>query len=175
VYSSFARVQVHVHPLALTHALTCKPASDLALVSDAIMSATDQQPKAYSGRMIEVCCGVSHAAAAPTNDAKSASGSPPSASAKRVVVKGSDTLYGGCGSSLSMFHNAVRVCGVPLERAVAMCTSTPARIACLKDVGSLSAGYWGDVLLFNEALELQTTLIGGTVVFQQKQAATASN
>ncbi len=168
-----------MHPLALTHALTCKPATDLALVSDAIMAATDLTPKSYSGRMIEVCCGVSHApspsadskaaaAASSTSAASAASGSASTAStAKRVVVKGSDTLYGGCGSSLFMFHNAVRVCGVSLERAVTMCTATPARIARLKEVGSLSVGHWGDVLLFNHELELQTTLIGGNVVFQK--------
>lgn len=57
--------------------------------------------------------------------------------------------------------------GVPLTEAVRMATATPAKIAGFRDKGRIEAGLDADLVLFNEQIEVQLTMIGGRVVYQR--------
>lgn len=52
-----------------------------------------------------------------------------STDARSVVLKDQDTLAGSCTSLLQTFRNMVRVLRVPIGKASAMLSETPARYA----------------------------------------------
>lgn len=73
------------------------------------------------------------------------------------------------GSVLTMdqaLRNMVELVGVPLPRAVAMLTANPARAAGVDSrKGRLIAGYDADLVVLNQALEVQATICRGEVAF----------
>ncbi|MDW7656026.1 MAG: N-acetylglucosamine-6-phosphate deacetylase [Bacillota bacterium] len=60
----------------------------------------------------------------------------------------------------------VQQVGVPLLEAVRMATATPATIGGFKGKGRIEAGLDADLVLFNEQIEIQLTMIGGRVIYQ---------
>jgi N-acetylglucosamine-6-phosphate deacetylase len=61
----------------------------------------------------------------------------------------------------------VQQVGVPLPEAVRMATATPAAIGGFRNKGRIAAGFDADLVLFNEQIEIQLTMIGGRVIYQR--------
>ena len=60
---------------------------------------------------------------------------------------------------------AVQEMGVPLESAVRAATLNPARsIGVDADYGSLEAGRWGNVVLVDDQLNIQTVVRNGQIL-----------
>jgi N-acetylglucosamine-6-phosphate deacetylase len=69
---------------------------------------------------------------------------------------------------LDAFRTAVRALGTSLQRAVDMCSSTPAAVAGLTHIGSIQVGKRADLVLLNSNLEVEKVLVNGTVVHDAK-------
>ena len=62
----------------------------------------------------------------------------------------------------------VSMADIPLIEAIRMISMTPAKIIGVSDKkGSLVAGKDADVVIFNDDIEIDTTLIKGKVVYQK--------
>ncbi|MDP4132164.1 MAG: N-acetylglucosamine-6-phosphate deacetylase [Bacteroidota bacterium] len=57
--------------------------------------------------------------------------------------------------------------GLSLTECVRMITETPARIMRINQKGSLAPGKDGDVVVFDEDINIQTTIVNGTVIYQK--------
>jgi N-acetylglucosamine-6-phosphate deacetylase len=57
--------------------------------------------------------------------------------------------------------------GLSLEECVRMMTQVPARIMHMDQKGSLAPGKDGDVVIFDEGINIQTTIVNGTVIYQK--------
>ena len=64
-----------------------------------------------------------------------------------------------------LVRNMVQLAGVPLLHAVQMITSTPARICNLDHIkGTLTAGKDADVVIFDEKISIQATIVKGQII-----------
>ena len=60
----------------------------------------------------------------------------------------------------------IRLGGVPLTHAVQMISSTPAKISRVDHKkGSPTIGKDADIVIFDEDIDIKSTIIGGRVVF----------
>jgi N-acetylglucosamine-6-phosphate deacetylase len=130
---------VHVHDAALRLALRTKGPGRIALVTDA-MSAAGVGPGEYE------------------------------LAGKRVIVDATSARLadGTLAGSILTLDAAVRnvtALGVPLEDALRMASEVPARLLGLTSKGRLAAGGDGDLVLLDEALAVEATVIGGTVAY----------
>lgn len=78
----------------------------------------------------------------------------------RLVDSGS--LAGGVSCLLDQVRWCATELGVPLVDAVSAASTTPARALALEGVGSLATGHSADVLVVDDALELQRVMRRGT-------------
>ena len=88
---------------------------------------------------------------------------------RRIAVGDAATLDDGtlAGSVLTMdraFAKLVRVMGVGLVDAAAVCATTPARALGLKNVGAIAAGAMADLAVLDHDFRVTHTFIGGTLV-----------
>ena len=59
--------------------------------------------------------------------------------------------------------------GIPLTDTIKMITATPAKIIGVSDTkGSIKKGYDADIVVFNDNIEVQTTIVGGLAVFNRE-------
>jgi len=66
-----------------------------------------------------------------------------------------------------LVRNMVNIAGVTIAEAVKMITETPAEIMGVSDrKGSLVIGKDADVVIFNDNIEIETTIIKGKVIYQ---------
>jgi len=133
---------VHVHRAAVAIALRMKGPEGIALVTD-MMSAAGMPPGTYplGGRDV-----ISDGVAARLPDGALA------------------------GSLLTMdqaIRNLVRWDIASAGQAVQMATQTPAGVLGLTDRGRLAAGAVADLVLLDEQLEVETTVIRGGVAFRR--------
>jgi N-acetylglucosamine-6-phosphate deacetylase len=64
-----------------------------------------------------------------------------------------------------MVGNMVRLMGMPVEEAVRLATLNPARVLGITDrKGSIAPGMDADLVLFDDAIRVQATMIAGTLV-----------
>ena len=76
---------------------------------------------------------------------------------------------GSVATSDRLVRNMVRLAGVPLVQAVKMMTQTPAAILGLRDSkGSLEPGKDADLLIFDDDIQIQMTMIGGHIVYEKR-------
>ena len=80
------------------------------------------------------------------------------------------SFAGSVATADRLIRSMVTLAEVPLPEAVRMLTSTPARILDISDrKGSLSAGKDADIVILNDSLTVNKTIIGGRVVYAQTQ------
>ena len=67
-----------------------------------------------------------------------------------------------------LVRTAVKLAEIPLVDAVKMMTQTPARIMGMDDTkGSLAVGKDADLVLFDEDIRIERTIVGGATVYQK--------
>lgn len=134
----------HLPPELLTIARRCLP-DRLCVVSDATAGAGLAEGSRYRAGTIE--CEVRDGVG---------------------IVIGADSFAGSTTTINAMLDHLVTGLGWPAAEAVAMATSTPARIAGIDDVrGNLAPGYAADVAVFDERFEAWATLLNGAWVAGQ--------
>jgi N-acetylglucosamine-6-phosphate deacetylase len=75
---------------------------------------------------------------------------------------------GSVATADRLVRTMVKMADVPLIEAIRMISMTPAKIIGVADKkGSLVAGKDGDVVIFNDDIEIDTTVIKGKVVYQK--------
>lgn len=73
---------------------------------------------------------------------------------------------GSTATADRLVRTMVQQAAVPLLDAVRMITATPARILGMQDwLGSLQEGKAADIVIFDEQIHIQKTLVGGRVVY----------
>ncbi len=73
---------------------------------------------------------------------------------------------GSVATADRLVRTVTQKAGIPLLDAIKMITATPARIIGVSDKkGSLKKGYDADIVIFNNNIEVQTTIVGGEIVF----------
>lgn len=79
---------------------------------------------------------------------------------------------GSVATADRLVRNMIALADVPLVDAVRMMTSTPARIAGVSDrKGTLAKGKDADIVIFDEKIKVETTIIRGRVVHSSGQTA----
>ncbi len=74
---------------------------------------------------------------------------------------------GSVATADRLIKTMVGKAGVPLEKAVEMLTASPARIMKVYDkAGSLSAGKYADMVVFDDAYDIKLTIVGGKRIFE---------
>jgi N-acetylglucosamine-6-phosphate deacetylase len=75
---------------------------------------------------------------------------------------------GSVATADRLVRTMVKMADVPLIEAIRMISMTPAKIIGVADKkGSLVAGKDGDVVIFNDDIEIDTTVIKGKIVYQK--------
>jgi len=115
-------------------------------------------------------------------DAMRAAGMPPgeymlghSTEGLRVIVEDGvaklpdrSSFAGSVATADRLVRTMIDLAGIPLIEAVRMITETPARILqILETKGELAEGKDADIVIFNSAIEIQMTMIGGTMVYER--------
>jgi N-acetylglucosamine-6-phosphate deacetylase len=77
---------------------------------------------------------------------------------------------GSVATADRLVRNMIRLAGVPVSDAVRMMTSTPAAIMGVGDrKGSILAGKDADILIFDEDINIDHTIIGGEIVYTKER------
>ena len=75
---------------------------------------------------------------------------------------------GSVATADRLVRNMIRIADVPLLDAILMMTNTPARIMGIDhEKGSLSVGKDADIVIFDQNIQIQETIIGGRLVYRQ--------
>jgi len=75
---------------------------------------------------------------------------------------------GSVATADRLVRNMVNLAGVNLKEAVQMMTSTPAKICkVFNEKGSLSTGKQADIVIFDENIDVNTTIIKGKIVYSK--------
>jgi N-acetylglucosamine-6-phosphate deacetylase len=79
------------------------------------------------------------------------------------------SFAGSVATADRLVRNMINLAGVPLPEAVQMITSTPARIMGIdKKKGSLLPGKDADIVLFDDQITIDTTIVNGNIVYSRK-------
>ncbi len=82
------------------------------------------------------------------------------------------SFAGSVATADRLVRNMVQLAGVNLPEAIQMMTTTPARIMGLQDrKGSVTVGKDADLVIFDDEINIQHTLVGGNVVYQSQPAS----
>jgi len=128
---------VHVHPASLRVALAAKPRGTLFLVTDAMpMVGSDDPSFELYGEAITAVDGV--------------------------VRNAAGALAGSALDMATAVRNTVRLLGLPLEEAARMASTYPARFLGVDSrLGRIAPGWQADLVLLDEALQVQATWVAG--------------
>lgn len=128
---------VHVHPASLRVALAAKPRGTVFLVTDAmpVVGAASPSFQLYGDTVTAV---------------------------DGVVRNAAGDLAGSALDMASAVRNCVDLLGLPLDEAARMASAYPARFLGLDDrLGRIAPGLQADLVLLDDALQVQATWIGG--------------
>ena len=79
---------------------------------------------------------------------------------------------GSVATADRLVRNMIQLADVPLCDAVRMMTSTPAAIMGVADrKGTLTPGKDADIVLFDEQINIQLTMVGGSIIYTTEEAA----
>jgi N-acetylglucosamine-6-phosphate deacetylase len=80
----------------------------------------------------------------------------------RAVLSGSDSIAGSTLTMEAAVQNAVRLMGVPIDEAVLMASTNSARLLGLhRQKGTIAAGLDADLVVLNERLAVDATMVAG--------------
>ena len=133
---------VHIHPAMVRLAFALYGAERIAMISDS-MRACGLEDGIYDlgGQEVRV------------------SGS------RAELVRDANTIAGGVTSLFDCMKTAVQTMGIPLEMAVRAASENPAQsIGVEKDYGSIAPGRYGNIILCDEELAIQTIIKKGKVI-----------
>ena len=143
IFAQIIADSVHVHPAAIRILVRAKGADRTILITDAIQAAGLKDGEYELGK-------------------------------EKVVVHNgiSRTISGGlAGSTLTMdgaVRNMIAFTGLSFEDVIPMATSTPAAaMGWYGKKGIIRPGADADIVVFDQALQVRTTLVGGKVVYQR--------
>ncbi len=130
---------VHVHPASLRVALAAKPRGTVFLVTDAMPMVGAASPSfELYGQTITAVDGV--------------------------VRNAAGALAGSALDMATAVRNCVHLLGLPLEEAARMASTYPARFLRLEHrMGRIAPGLQADLVLLDDALQVQATWIGGAM------------
>jgi len=75
---------------------------------------------------------------------------------------------GSVATANRLVQTMLNIAGVPLLQVIQMASLTPARIMKVDDKkGSLTVGKDADILIFDKGINIQTTIIGGKIVYSK--------
>lgn len=74
---------------------------------------------------------------------------------------------GSVATADRVVRNMIQLADVPLCDAVRMMTSTPAKIANIKNKGIVALGYDADFVIFDRDINIQATIVGSEIVYQK--------
>lgn len=77
------------------------------------------------------------------------------------------SFAGSVATANRLVRNMVKLADVPLADAVKMATSTPARIMGQSNKGSLTKGKDADIIIFDEDINIQVTLVKGKIIYNK--------
>ncbi|HEV3250910.1 MAG TPA: N-acetylglucosamine-6-phosphate deacetylase [Puia sp.] len=81
------------------------------------------------------------------------------------------SFAGSVATADRLVRTMVSVAGVPLEEAIRMITNTPARILKIADrKGDLGIGKDADIVIFDNNINIQMTIINGEIVYTKNHA-----
>ncbi len=133
---------MHVDPIAMRMIYRAKGAEGLRLVTDAMA-----------------------AAGMPDGDYR-LGGRPVTVAGGRAMLQGGESIAGSTLTMEAAVQNAVRLLHAPVEEAVRMASSNPARLLGLQGrKGELSAGLDADLVVLDEQLAVQATMVAGEWMF----------
>jgi len=144
----------HHLPPSLTRLLLKAKPGAVALVTDAI-SATGEGLGAHQLGGLEIL--VEHTVP------ETFEIEPPGAVAK---LRDRSAFAGSVATMNQLVRFMTGSVGVPLGSAVQMATAIPARIIGRLDIGVLAPGAWGDVVMFDENLDVVLTAVEGRITYQ---------
>jgi N-acetylglucosamine-6-phosphate deacetylase len=79
------------------------------------------------------------------------------------------SFAGSVATADRLVRNMITMANVPIKDAIKMITSTPARILNVSDrKGSLDIGKDADLVIFDENINIQKTMIGGKFIYDRK-------
>lgn len=135
----------HVHPAALRLAAAVKGPERVCLVTDCIRAGGMSDGAVKLGDLDVV-----------VKDGKAR------------LARDPDTIAGSLLTMAGAVRYMVQNVGVPLPDAVAMASATPARAVGVADrKGSLASGMDGDVVVLDDDLNVQATVVSGQVVYSR--------
>ena len=83
-----------------------------------------------------------------------------------------NSFAGSVATADRLVRTMVDLGGVSIATAVKMITATPARIMGVQDkIGELEVGKSGDLVIFDERINIATTIIKGRVVYQNNETS----
>ena len=74
------------------------------------------------------------------------------------------TISGAAVSLFESVKNAVLRVDIPLEEAIRMATTYPARLLKRSDIGNLNCGSIANLLIFSSDFELQNVMVKGELI-----------
>ncbi|MDR3695994.1 N-acetylglucosamine-6-phosphate deacetylase [Mucilaginibacter sp.] len=78
---------------------------------------------------------------------------------------------GSVATTNKLVYNMITMAGVPLLEAVEMATATPAKIMKIENKkGTLAAGMDADIIIFDEDINIEMTIVKGRVVYRKTLA-----
>lgn len=137
---------LHVAPSVLEIAGRLKGAGGIALTSD-VVAAAGMAPGRYRlGTQVVVSDG------------------------RRITLEDGVTLAGSLATADLLVRTMARLAGVGLAAAIAMATSTPARLLGETGWGMLRVGRAADLVLLDRELAVEATLVGGEIAYRRETA-----
>jgi len=77
--------------------------------------------------------------------------------------------FAGSVATMDRTVRTMIAAGIPLVEAVRMAATTPARIMKMENKGSLAAGKDADIVMFDENVKVEMTVINGRVVYDNRK------
>lgn len=73
---------------------------------------------------------------------------------------------GSCATTNRLVRNMIELADLTVADAVRLATANPARIANLRDRGTIREGAYADIVIFDDNIDVSLTMVNGNVVFE---------